>query len=564
MGKEGYAGRTALVRLGTALLLLAAGATASGQAPATIVLAGDRAYPPFQFQDAAGHADGFDVALFRAVAAEAGFTAEVRLGDWEQSLLALEAGRVDVVPMFVTPERARRFLFSRPFLQRHHLVFARRGSRFIATLEELRGATVAVQNASLAAEALAVEGGPRLVPTATEAEAIGVVARSGADFALVPTTIGYLALLDGVAADVVAVSPPLLSLPYAFGVAPSRPGLVRQLDEALARVQAAGTSDRLWLAWLANLQPPAASLLERWTAGIALFAVALLLGFAAYRVSHRRRRAEEPDELPLMRDLRAALATGEVGLAVQPKLDLASGAIAGAELLVRWQHPGLGALPPSAFLPQAEYHGLLRELSLYMVARAVRLYREWHGQGLQLVLSVNVSIADLADATVVDSIIAQVRGLPHMLRLEITEDTAMHSPELVLASLVRLRENGVGISLDDFGTGHSTLSRLRRLGPEELKIDRSFVTGLLQSPSDQSIVRSSIALAHELGARFIAEGVEDQDTLDWLAAAGADEAQGFVVAAPMPPAELPGFCLRHVPGSLRSAAGGGIAPRVCN
>src|SRR5690606_24244111 len=401
-----------------------------------------------------------------------------------------------------------------------------------------------------------------LVATVSEAEAIGVVARGEAEFALVPTTIGYLALLDGEAMDVVAVSAPLLSLPYAFGVAPDRPELVRQIDEALARVQAAGTSDRLWLTWLANLQPPATSRFERWTAAIVLAAVALLLGLSLRR-RWRRRRApgKEPADLPLMRELRLALANGAVGVAVQPKLDLATGSITSAELLVRWEHPEKGLLPPAAFVPQAEFHGLLRELSLYMVARAVRLYREWRGLGLELVLSVNVSIADLADAGVVDSIIAQVRGLPHMLRLEITEDTAMHSPELVVASLVRLRENGVGISLDDFGTGHSTLSRLQRLGPEELKIDRSFVTGLLKSPSDQSIVRPSIALAHELGARFIAEGVEDEDTLGWLAAAGADEAQGYVVAAPMPPAELPGFCLRHQAKPLRTAK---LAPHACN
>lgn len=539
------------------LLLMASGA-AVGQQP--VVVGGDRAYPPFHFLDGQGSADGFDVALFREVAREAGLVPRFALGEWEQSLADLEAGRVDVVPMFVTPERARRFLFSRPFLQRHHRAFARRDSRYIGRLEDLRGERVAVQNAGLAAEALQALGGVTLVRTDLEAGALSAVAAGDATFALVPSTIGYAALLEHDLDGVVAVSQPLLSYPYAFAVAPGNAAVVDRIDAALARVQADGTADRLYLERLANLQPPE----ESWRRGVAFGAGAALLLAASWLGWRRLRRgpaaADRRDAL--MDDLSDAIAAGQLGLAVQPKLDLRSGRVSGAELLVRWQHPRLGLIAPVDFIARAEQAGLLGQLSLYMVGQAARWWRSWHAQGLDLVVSVNVSISDLADGAVVDAILARVAGPPHTLRLEITEDTAMHSPDVVLESVRRLRERGVGIALDDFGIGHSTLSRLQRLSPEELKIDRSFVTGLLQSPGDQSIVRSSIELAHRLGALFTAEGIEDEDTLQWLDAAGCDEAQGYFIARPMPPEDLPAFCATHamrVPAAAaRSRASSGL------
>src|SRR5690606_14497205 len=313
MGKDGAAGRSATGRVAAAFLLLALSATCAAQQRATVVMAGDRAYPPYQFLDSRDRADGFDVALFRAVAEEAGFAAELRLGDWERSLAALEAGEVDVVPMFVTPERSRRFLFSRPFLQRHHLVFARQGSRYIASLDELRGARVAVQNAGLAADALDAVGGAELLRTATEAEAITAVASGVAGFALVPTTIGYLAVLESGTDEVVAVSQPLLSLPYAFAVASDRPDLVRGLDAALAGVQADGTSDRLWLAWLANLQPTRRDG-QLWLApAVASIGRVSCLALWWRRRSARASPAAQAGDLQLVHELRAALAADAVG-----------------------------------------------------------------------------------------------------------------------------------------------------------------------------------------------------------------------------------------------------------
>src|SRR5690606_17248732 len=159
----------------------------------------------------------------------------------------------------------------------------------------------------------------------------------------------------------------------------------------------------------------------------------------------------------------------------QPKIDLRSGRWLGAELLVRWDHPRLGPLPPDAFVPVAEQAGMIDEMTLYLVRRGLAQCRASPDPGNPLQLSINVSANDLADPALVDAIIEASRDAGPGLILEVTETAVMREPERVSAALPRLRGRGIGISVDDFGAGHSSLVNLRRLAPEELKIDRSFV-----------------------------------------------------------------------------------------
>ena len=186
-------------------------------------------------------------------------------------------------------------------------------------------------------------------------------------------------------------------------------------------------------------------------------------------------------------------------------------------------------------MPLAERAGMIGEMTLYMVGRALELCRAWRDQGRVLTIAVNVSANDLADPALVAAIIAASGDLGPQLLLELTETDVMRDPDKVVDALARLRPCGIRISIDDFGTGHSPLTHLRLLDVDELKIDQSFVMRLLQSPSDQAIVRGTIRIAHDLGMQVTAEGIEDDATLAWLVAAGCDSAQGFALAHPMSP-----------------------------
>jgi diguanylate cyclase len=242
-------------------------------------------------------------------------------------------------------------------------------------------------------------------------------------------------------------------------------------------------------------------------------------------------------------ELREAITDGQLFLLYQPIVSLDDGRIMGSEALVRWAHPTRGTLAPDTFIPVAERTGLIVPLGRWVMRTAFAQLAEWiaeHGEAAPGVLNVNVSARDLREPGFADGVAALLTeyGLAaDRIVLEITETMALE-PGQSITNLHRLRALGVRVSLDDFGTGHSTLTWLRRIGPDELKIDRSFVTDLLRSDSDQAIVRASIELAHRLGASVTAEGIEDLATLEWLAAAGCDAAQGFVVARPMPASEL--------------------------
>ncbi len=243
------------------------------------------------------------------------------------------------------------------------------------------------------------------------------------------------------------------------------------------------------------------------------------------------------DRLRLVTELSDAIGTDQLILHYQPKIALADGRLEGAEALVRWQHPRLGLLAPDEFVPLAEHHGLMRTLTMDVLDQALRQQLRWRQVGHAIRIAVNLSPSNLLDTRLpedVTALLSRHATAAEMLELEITEETLMRDVERGLDVLARLSESGIELALDDFGTGYSSLGQLRRLPVRELKIDRSFVMQILDSPDDAAIVRSTIQLGHSLGLRVVAEGVETAEALDLLRGYGCDAAQGFHIGRPMP------------------------------
>lgn len=689
----------------------AGAARASETADHVVRFQADHDYPPFSLKDPNAEATGYDVELFRDVAARAGLPVQIVLDDWQAVQRRLGSGDVDVVPMLVTPERKQRYLFTQPYLQRYHLVFGHRGGDFIRSIDELIGRRVAVQHAGRAWEALTSSPGIRIVAVDKEGDTLRAVADGRADVAVAPAFIGLHAKrrfgLDGI----VPLSPPLLSGDYAFALPKGREDLKRRLDKGLELAFRHGSAERLYMHWLGNVTPQretyrsgmmvglwlvipllgvATFFLCRWrsvcvmadramqlqhtaereatrlrhhdpvtgaanagglrghldeligkavpfgliridlldfhltesitdhvfadrllqrvgerlrtdsgrpvvasvgrgtfylvcfdaleprsaiqamhellllasrqveiddvplepscAAGAALFpqhgndpatlmraatiACAVATGIPGSGVVYEPGLDPDPRNLTLLSDLRRAIVESSLGFALQAKQELRTGRICGAEMLVRWDHPLYGTLLPADFVPLAERTPVIGEMTLYLIDRAVALCRDWSAEGLAIDLAVNVSANDLIDPRVVAGILERVRGISGCLVLEITETAVMRDADRALAAVGALRAEGVRISLDDFGTGNASLTYLRKLQPDEVKIDRTFIVAVADSAADQAIVRSTIELAHSLGATVTAEGVEDAATLHWLREAGADAAQGFGVARP--------------------------------
>jgi EAL domain-containing protein (putative c-di-GMP-specific phosphodiesterase class I) len=247
------------------------------------------------------------------------------------------------------------------------------------------------------------------------------------------------------------------------------------------------------------------------------------------------------DRLGLLAELRRALAGDELVLHYQPKVAVESGAVIGVEALVRWEHPERGMLFPAEFVPLAERTGTAAELTRWVLDVALAQAREWQESGIDLPVAVNLAAANIVDATLPDAVAGAlerhgVRG--DRLECEISENTVMADPVRAMDVLGRLRAMGVRLSLDDFGTGHSSLAYLKRLPLDEVKIDRSFVLGMTEDENDAVIVRSTIDLARNLGLDVVAEGVENEEILRGLGALRCDVAQGFHVSRPLPAAEL--------------------------
>ena len=245
--------------------------------------------------------------------------------------------------------------------------------------------------------------------------------------------------------------------------------------------------------------------------------------------------------LNLAADLHQALDKGELQLYYQPKLDLDSKMISGVEALMRWNHTERGFIPPDVFIPTMEQSGMIRRYTIWALDEAYRQRMEWQKAGYALSMSVNLSVYSLRDRQVLEyiqSLQEQWRPPPGALVMEVTESAVMGDLDYVSGILSELSSQGVQFSIDDFGTGYSSLSHLKRLPVNELKIDRSFVMEMDSDADDATIVRSTVDLAHNLGLRVVAEGVETAETLDALKDLGCNQAQGYFIARPSPPDEL--------------------------
>ncbi|HSS71641.1 MAG TPA: EAL domain-containing protein [Casimicrobiaceae bacterium] len=247
------------------------------------------------------------------------------------------------------------------------------------------------------------------------------------------------------------------------------------------------------------------------------------------------------DRLSLMTDLRKAVDQDELTLVYQPSAALRGGTEHGVEALVRWQHPERGLVTPIEFIPFAEQTGYIRAITRWVLAHAIAQCAAWRGAGLAMNVAVNLSARDLIDAALPDhfaGFLERYGCAAPWITLEITESAIFDDPGHATENLQRLHALGCKLSIDDYGTGYSSLAYLRRLPLDELKIDKTFVTGMARDASDAVIVRSTIELAHNMGLRVVAEGVEDEATFDQLRALGCDAVQGFFFARPMGPNDL--------------------------
>jgi diguanylate cyclase (GGDEF)-like protein len=247
------------------------------------------------------------------------------------------------------------------------------------------------------------------------------------------------------------------------------------------------------------------------------------------------------EKFELVSDLRQAIDNNEMELFYQPKIDGRSGQITAAEALLRWKHPKRGIVPPALFIPLAERFGLISALGNWVIEDACRQARRWRDSGLRMRVAINLSALQMRQEDLVQRIVGalQRNGIqPSLLTCEITESVAMEDTKSTQRTLRSLGKAGIHVSIDDFGTGYSSLSYLRRLPAEELKIDRTFVTDIENSTDARAVVDAVIKLAHALGLRVVAEGVENQRQNELLVQMGCDEMQGFLFAKPMPARSL--------------------------
>jgi diguanylate cyclase (GGDEF)-like protein len=278
----------------------------------------------------------------------------------------------------------------------------------------------------------------------------------------------------------------------------------------------------------------------------------LLLQRADTALAHARSRASrvhlhsssddfDPGRLILLGQVRGALEREEFVLHYQPKVDLLRRRITGVEALVRWHHAEHGLLGPGAFIPLIEPTALIGPFTMYVIERALRQIVAWRRRGIDLEMSVNLSARNLLDPALPAQIDELLRrhGVPaERLTVEVTESAALADPERAIAALDVLRASGIAVSVDDFGTGNASIEYLAALPASELKIDRSFITGMLEDPRAEAIVRSTIDLARNLGLSVVAEGIETEAVMERLAALGAETGQGFLISRPLPAEEL--------------------------
>jgi diguanylate cyclase (GGDEF)-like protein len=271
-------------------------------------------------------------------------------------------------------------------------------------------------------------------------------------------------------------------------------------------------------------------------------------GGARHRVYDASMDSGASDRLTLGTELRAAIERGGLELYYQPKVDAASHQVTGAEALLRWNHPWHGLLGPGVFVPVAESSSLIEALGNWVIEEACRQIGAWRDEGLRMRVSVNLSPLQLRQPDLVPRIQAALRKHrveASLLTCEITESTAMSDTETTQQTLRALGEAGLRVSIDDFGTGYSSLGYLRKLPAEELKIDRSFVSDLEHSADARAIADAVVKLAHALGLKVVAEGVENETQAELLLAMGCNQLQGYFFGKPMPAQHLLAWALDH-------------------
>ncbi len=247
--------------------------------------------------------------------------------------------------------------------------------------------------------------------------------------------------------------------------------------------------------------------------------------------------AEIAERLEMERELRQAIERNELVLYYQPKIDFKSGALIGAEALVRWEHATEGTIGPNVFIPLAEESGLINRLSDWVLEQGVKQLKIWIGKGYKLTLALNLSVKDLLAEELhgqLEKLMARNELPRDVLELEITESTLMNHPELMSTELVKIKELGISVAIDDFGSGYSSLNYLKRLPVDVLKIDRSFIQDIETDPNDSGIVASIITMAQTLNMTTVAEGVETEGQRKILNKLGCDSFQGYLIAKPQP------------------------------
>lgn len=699
-----------------------------------IIFGGVPEYLPHHYIDESGRPAGFDVALFEAIAAEAGWRTDYRFDNWSVIQRELEEGHIHVVPMFISEERRDRYLFTSPILSTAHRLFGRKGQVSQGSLNDLDGKKVAAEEGGYGwRELQRLNRNVRIASVQSEAEAIRLVAEGEVDYGLVADRIGYYVVEQQGFDNVVALSPSLLPVDYAFAVNPEWPDLVSEINRHLQMLRQRGVIDQLQEEWLnppdemdwreavisslwlvipfllvltfagymlwrrryqlfeatqlinsetsrrreaesraeklavyddltglpktsffkeyldnsvayarEERKPLVAAVLTlldleiiQQLAGYRVFDALIKLeaealtrehrGFIAHlgegrfgfvfeniegphealkqlqqlievagetydvedtpiephvacgvavfpdhgydgqqvfraaelamTVARRKRKpllsyesSMEPDprNLTLMRDLNKALTSNALSWAYQAKYSLGESRVIGAEMLIRWRHPRYGWLSPALFIPLAEKTGLIKSVTRSVLQEAMRTVQQWGKDGVDWNLSVNVSGNDLADPEIVEEIIGGFGDHASLLTLEVTETAIMQDIELITRHVEQLQEAGFTISLDDYGTGYSTLTYLKQLHFDELKIDMSFIKNMRNSTRDRKITSGSIRMGHELGASAVAEGVEDYSTAVLLREMKCDILQGYGIAKPMSLDEFVTFAADYI------------------
>jgi len=338
-----------------------------------------------------------------------------------------------------------------------------------------------------------------------------MVARLGGDeFALVLPTLSSIQEVAGVATRVLAV----FNKPFEVG------GLTLDVSARMSMVAYPEHGDN------------PETLLQR--ADVAMYtAKRRHQGYVVYEPEQDHFSATR---LTLMSELREAISKDALELHYQPKIDLASGTVTGFEALVRWMHKERGFIPPDDFIPMAEETGVIAQLSQWVLKRAAQQCSRFASDGYTLSVSINLSANDLLNKGMADEVGAVIEefGLaPELITLEVTESAMMRDPEQALRVITQISQMGVQFSIDDFGTGYSSLAYLKKLPVAEIKIDKSFVLDMEEDSDDATIVHSTIDLAHNLGLKVVAEGVENGTIMKLLKRLGCDIGQGYHMARPM-------------------------------